>query len=114
MKTPITLILLFFCIIALAKAPDSDKILKEGQLLYRLEKASWYGTDFFMENFYGLRDNIGGYLSYETDNHHITNIFFDKTNPFKIIIRFQFDSLPTPKPLKTDTIDHVASLIDRT
>lgn len=28
-----------------------SKILEEGKLLFRLEKDSWYGTDYFLENF---------------------------------------------------------------
>ena len=49
---------------ATAQKPDSEAILQEGKLLYRLEKAAWYSTDHFLANFQDKRNSIGGYLSY--------------------------------------------------
>jgi hypothetical protein len=58
--------------------PKVDLILKEGTFLYRLEKASWYGTDNFLAYFPDLGDSTGGYLSYETDGNFINTIFFSR------------------------------------
>lgn len=97
-----TLILIAFCISLITYGQDPDKILAEGKLLYRLEKASWNGTDDFLARFPGKRNLIGGYLSYESDNHKITNIFFSRENNDSLLVRYQFDSIPD-SPLQIDT-----------
>jgi hypothetical protein len=52
MKYIILALLIFLSTIELlAQKPDSDEILSEGKLLYRLEKAAWQSTDHFLENF---------------------------------------------------------------
>lgn len=96
------LIFLSVSLLALEKKPEADAILKEGMLLYRLEKASWFGTDDFMEHF--KPDSLGGYLSYETENHLINTIFYNRFDRNKIIARYQFDSIPKKKPLSIDKI----------
>ncbi|TKG91467.1 hypothetical protein EYV94_20785 [Puteibacter caeruleilacunae] len=96
-----------------AKTPDSDKILQEGKLLYRLEKGSWYGTDDFLARFPDLRNSIGGYLSYENDEGQIITIFFDRNDNFKIIARYQFESVPGIKPLSVDTVDDKSTQKER-
>lgn len=82
MRITLLFVLLVSIMSISAQQPDSDKILKEEQLLYRLEKASWYGSDFLTNNFSKIKDSGGGYLSYETVNNRIINIFFD--NQFHI------------------------------
>jgi len=97
---------------AYSKEIDSEKILNEGKLLYRLEKASWYGTDFFLKEFPQKKDSIGGYLSYVSDNK-VINIFFGRFDTYHIFARFQFDSLPKPNPIQIDTLSSVATAIER-
>ena len=83
----------------------SNEILEEGKLLYRLEKASWYGTDVFLEKFAHKRDIAGGYLSYLNENNQVVNIFFERNNPSRILVRFEFESLPQENPTKIDTLN---------
>jgi hypothetical protein len=87
----------------------SESILNEGKLLYRLEKGSWYGTDDILERFSNKKDSIGGYLSYETDNSKIATIFFSRYDSNKILVRYEFDSLPKPTPTNIDTTNQVAT-----
>ena len=103
---------LFLGVNAYSKEINSEKILTEGKLLYRLEKASWYGTDIFLEKFPQKRDSIGGYLSYVSGNS-VINIFFSRYDPNHIFARFQFDSLPNPNPITIDTISLAATLEER-
>jgi len=86
-----------------------DDVLEEGKLLYRLEKASWYGTDVFLEMFSQNMDNVGGYLTYLNKNNKIINIFYEKDNPSNIIVRFEFDALPQKSPTKIDTQNQAAT-----
>ncbi|WP_422107870.1 hypothetical protein [Winogradskyella sp.] len=95
--------LLNYCLFSQKK--ETDKILKEGQLLYRLEKGSWYGTDHLFEKFKDKRDSIGGYLSYEDENSNITTVFFNRYDPDKVLIRYKFDSIPKVLPISMDTIN---------
>lgn len=99
-----TLILIAFCISSITYGQDSDEILAEGKLLFRLEKASWNGTDDFLLRFPDKRNLIGGYLSYESDNHKIMTIFFSKENNDSLFVRYQFDSIPDT-PLVIDTVN---------
>jgi hypothetical protein len=101
---------LIFCLILflsfnlISAQPDGDEVLKEGQLLYRLEKASWYGTDFFLAEFPQKRSSIGGYLSYQGDNNHVFTIFFGHNFSDRVLIRFEFDSIPIKVPIGIDTV----------
>lgn len=100
------LIYFIFCgITAFSQSKKTEKILNEGKLLYRLEKGSWYGTDDMLERFSTKKDSVGGYLSYETSDNKINTIFFSRYNPDKILIRYQFDSLPKQIPIKIDTVN---------
>jgi hypothetical protein len=112
MRNLIFLLFLFLSINAYSKEIDSEKILNEGKLLYRLEKASWYGTDLFLEKFPSKRDSIGGYLSYVSGNK-VINIFFSRFDASHIFARFQFDSLPKPNPIEIDTSSSVATAQER-
>jgi hypothetical protein len=87
----------------------TDKILEEGKLLYRLERASWYGTDVFLEKCAHKIDIAGGYLSYLNENNQVVNIFFEKDNPFRILVRFEFGNMPQENPAKIDTINQLAT-----
>lgn len=108
MNKLISFLLLSISITNLWAQPDSDKILKEGQLLYRLEKASWYGTDYFLDKFPNKRDLIGGYLSYEGDNYRVYTIFFERNFTSHVLVRFEFDSLPKQNPISIDSINILA------
>lgn len=112
MKTLLTLMLTLLIGGLYAKKPDSEKILKEGKLLYRLEKASWFGTDDFLANYPDKRDSIGGYLSYATPDNMINTIFFSRYNPNHILIRYHFDSLPVQTPISVDTYQKKATSIE--
>jgi hypothetical protein len=113
MNKLISLLILLFCFPTTHGQTKEDKILKEGQLLFRSEKASWYGTDEFLSRFPNLKDSIGGYLSYEGDDHHEYNIFLTRENPFRILARLEFDSLPKEKPISTDMITRAPSQKER-
>ncbi len=85
-----------------AEKPDSEKILKEGKMLYRLEKAAWFGTDYFRAYFKDKKDSIGGYLSYIDKNENVVNLFFSRYDSSQVLARFYFDSIPQKLPKKTD------------
>ena len=87
----------------------SNEVLEEGKLLYRLEKASWYGTDVFLEKFAHKREIAGGYLSYLNEKNQVVNIFFERDNPSRILVRFEFESLPQQNPTKIDTTNQIAT-----
>ncbi|MAW95149.1 MAG: hypothetical protein CMF33_07975 [Leeuwenhoekiella sp.] len=92
---------------------EADEILKEGKLLFRLEKGSWYGTDDLLAQFKSKIDSIGGYLSYETDEHKIKTIFFSRFNPEEILVRYEFDSLPRRESIKVDTTNSLATNLEK-
>ncbi|RYY53044.1 MAG: hypothetical protein EOO09_19385 [Chitinophagaceae bacterium] len=79
---------------------SADSIVAEGTRLFRLEMASWYGTDLFLENFKD-RNRIGGYLSYMNDRTP-TCIFFSQGESPAILGTIMFDSTYN---VKTATID---------
>lgn len=92
-----------------AQNKKTNKILNEGKKMFRLEKGSWYGTDHFLENFPEKRNSIGGYVSYETKENKINTIFFSRENPDEILVRYHFNTLPQPKPVAVDTLNHNAT-----
>ena len=113
MKKSILLLLLISVTLSFSQNKETDRILEEGKLLFRLEKGSWYGTDNMLANFNKKKDSIGGYLSYETENNQINTIFFSRYNSDKILVRYTFDSLPKVKPIKIDTTNNVASDLEK-
>ena len=48
-------------------AEIAAEIVTEGKTLYRIDMASWYGTDALKENYKGDMDSLGGYFSYVED-----------------------------------------------
>ncbi len=89
MYKALLLVVLSLCI-APAYSQSQDEILAEGWLMYHSERASWLGTDIFMEKFPEKRDKIGGYLSYtEGQNHRC--IFFDKQDDPEVLAAITFD-----------------------
>lgn len=113
MKIILLVYLILGNLIVFSQNKETDRILNEGKLLYRLEKASWYGTDDMLERFKNKKDSIGGYLSYETDGNKINTIFFNKYNSNNILVRYQFDGLPKQKPVQIDSINKNATEIER-
>ena len=83
----------------------TNEILEEGKLLCLLEKASWYGTDLFLEKFLHENDRAGGYLSYLNEDNQVINLFFERNDASRIIVRFVFDG----SPVYIDTLNHVAT-----
>lgn len=91
-------LLFFLCIIvsviqAIGQSNPTEKvvpIIEEGMNLYRLEKASWVGTDVFLEK-YPNRANIGGYFSYP-DGDSTVCVFFSKGDTVQVIGAIHFDS----------------------
>ena len=79
---------------------EAQPIVAEGKLLYKSEMASWYGSDWFLEN-YKNQENIGGYFSY-TENNISKCIFFSKSDNPKVIGTISFDSTYNVKTAKTD------------
>ena len=103
MKAIFTFLLLVFTIASFGQNKLTDKakpIVAEGKLLYRSEMASWYGTDWFLEN-YKQPENIGGYFSYP-DKEITKCIFFSKTDIPKVIGTISFDHTYNIETAKTD------------
>jgi hypothetical protein len=113
MKKSILLLLLISVTVSFSQNKETDRILEEGKLLFRLEKGSWYGTDDMLARFETKKDSVGGYLSYETENNLINTIFFSRFDSDKILVRYLFDSLPQVKPIKIDTTKNVASDLEK-
>lgn len=83
----------------LSNLEESERILDEGKLLYRMEKAAWYATDDMFSRYRDLLDSLGGYVSYETENHTIKTAFFSRFDNDRILFRYEFDSIPKELPL---------------
>jgi hypothetical protein len=113
MKRILSIIFTLGSLLVFSQNKETKTILSEGKLLYRLEKASWFGTDDMPDRFKNKKDSIGGYLSYETSDYKINTIFFSRYNSNKILIRYQFDSLPKQNPIIIDTINKNVTKIER-
>jgi hypothetical protein len=103
MKNALTIILSLLTIFAFGQKNPTEKaqpIVAEGELLYKSEIASWYGTDFFLEK-YEDRENIGGYFSY-SENDTTKCVFFSKVEEPKVIGTISFDSTYDVSKAKTD------------
>lgn len=109
MKKSFIICLMLLNGIVFGQNKKTDKILEEGKLLYRLEKSSWYGTDDFLERFPSKMDSTGGYISYETSENTINTIFFSRFNENDILVRYEFDYIPEPRPISIDTLNLVAT-----
>lgn len=69
----------------------ADSIRKEGLSIYSSERASWFGTDLFLEKFKGQRTEIGGYFSYLEGN--TAKCVFYGVNAEKIIGTITFNDI---------------------
>lgn len=111
MKSFIALIVILFNLTSYSYCQNTEEILNEGKKLFYLEKASWYGTDYFLEHFPEKRNKIGGYLSYTSDNQ-VINIFFSKANNNQILARIHFEPSPNPEPVSIDTLNLTATNLE--
>ncbi len=107
-----TLLLLFAFNLAYAGGIDSEKILEEGKMLYRLERASWLATDLFLADYPELRDSVGGYISYEVLGNKVNTIFYSTSNPNDILLTLQFSSLLDISLLTTNDKKHQATKLE--
>ncbi|WP_299184698.1 hypothetical protein [uncultured Aquimarina sp.] len=113
MQKIILSLLILSSIFAYSQNKETEKILNEGKLLFRLEKGSWYGTEDMLARFKTKKDSIGGYLSYENKENKIKTIFFSRFDSNKILVQYEFDSLPKTKPIKIDSTNHIASHLEK-
>ncbi|MFK5982936.1 MAG: hypothetical protein QM499_08490 [Flavobacteriaceae bacterium] len=113
MQKAIIILLLLSSSLTFSQNNKTENILNEGKLLFRMEKGSWYGTDDMLIRFKTKKDSIGGYLSYQTTENKINTIFFSRFDSGKILIRYEFDSVPKPEPIKIDTLNHKATDLEK-
>jgi len=92
---------LLTCQIIAAQQEQTDAIVAEGKRLYRSERASWHGTDLFLEKFKEQRNNIGGYLSYESQGASKC-IFYSKEETPTVLATISFDSSFAPETAQID------------
>lgn len=102
MKKNVLLIAIILGCLSTSFAQNPAKILEEGILMYKLEKASWYSTDHFLENFREKTTLAGGYVSYQSDKNSYKTIFYSKTKPYQVLATYSYDSLPTVDGLSVD------------
>ncbi|MDD3004538.1 hypothetical protein [Flavobacterium sp.] len=88
-----------------------DEVLKEAFLMYESEKASWHGTDLFIEQ-YTNTANIGGYVSY-TDNKNPKCIFVSKEDKNKVIGTITFDKTFDLTKAKVDLKERNLSALEK-
>jgi hypothetical protein len=70
----------------------ADQIVSEATLLYKSEKASWYGTDVFVEKYKDKVSNSGGYFSY-SDKGIDKCIFYSKEDMPKVVATIEFNGV---------------------
>lgn len=68
---------------------EEKEIIKEGELLYKIEMASWKGTDMFLSKFSDQRQNMGGYFSYIEKGSTLC-IFYSKDDYPKVLATIAF------------------------
>jgi hypothetical protein len=77
-------------------------IVEEGKKLYRLEMASWYGTDIFLAKLGNRRQYSGGYFSYR-DKDRTKCLFFSKGAVPKTLAVISFDSTYAAETAQLDS-----------
>lgn len=83
-----------FFVVSIAAESQSriiDSIVDEGHLLYRLEMASWYGTELILKKHKEQAQKIGGSFSYEINNT-VNCVFFSREEAPKVIAAISFDT----------------------
>ncbi|BFP42882.1 hypothetical protein FGF1_37270 [Flavobacteriaceae bacterium GF1] len=86
-----SLFILFLLGLQAIFSQTKEEILQEAEILYKSEKASWHGTDIFLDRFPDKKELIEGYFSYSPDS--ITNkvLFFDSIPKVLATISFNND-----------------------
>ncbi len=84
----------------------------EGKHLFRLEKASWHGTDLFLEQYKNTK-NIGGYVSYIEDDV-AKCVFISRADTPIVIGTITFDKDYNLKKSKVDLAQRPISQIEMT
>jgi len=85
------------------KEKEKQEILAEAWLLYNSERASWHGTDIFMERYPLLRKKMAGYFSYTQGNEHKC-IFYDQCTPPMTLAAITFNNNFVIEAAQVDTI----------
>jgi len=98
MRHLLVLVCLFISTNIYSQLADTTKILQEGQLLYRSEKASWYATEYVLAKYTNLSDSLGGYLSY-CKGINVYTLYYSKFDKYHILLKFTFDSIPKKIPI---------------
>jgi hypothetical protein len=80
------------------------KIIEEGTKLYKIELASWYGTDCFLKLSKDKSQKAGGYFSY-ADNGQTKCIFFTNENTPKVLATISFDDTFAIDKAKVDSLE---------
>jgi hypothetical protein len=111
----VSLILFVASTNSFGQKPDLDKIAdsitNEGNILFRSEWASWYGTDIFMDKCKNKQDRIGGYISYDTGKG-LNNVFFSKGPDPVVLATTSFGYDFNPANYKLDTIDRKFTVVE--
>jgi hypothetical protein len=112
LKKGVLLFVLLLTLLGFSQNNETDKVLEEGKKLYRLEKAAWYGVDDFLERFKSKQDSLAGYLSYFNDQGNVITIFYGRDTS-QILVRYEFENLPTKKPLHIDTRNRTTEPLEK-
>lgn len=100
----ILLFALTFCMLpALCQEKEKEAILAEAWLLYNSERASWHGTDIFLEKFPVKKEKMGGYFSYSEGNVH-TCIFYDREAVPNVLASVKFNDSFVVEAAEIDSI----------
>jgi hypothetical protein len=81
----------------------ADSIEREAKILYLSEKASWHGTDIFMDKLKHKKSLIGSYISYDTGKG-VNNVFFTKGDDPQVLSTITFNYNFDLNNYKLDTV----------
>jgi hypothetical protein len=81
----------------------ADSIEREAKVLYLSEKASWHGTDIFMDKLKDKKSLIGSYISYDTGKG-VNNVFFTKGDDPNVLSTITFTYNFDLNNYKLDTV----------
>ena len=82
---------------------QAKQIMAEANELYLLERGAWVGTDMLSEKFPKQVKNLGGYVTYLSDNNTITSVFYTKDPVPMTIAVFTFDIHARLRDAKIDS-----------
>lgn len=87
-----TLVLSFTSLFAKKNLAEiAAEIATEGKILYKIDMASWLGTDILKEHYLGSMDSLGGYFSYVNEERSYC-IFYSRYDFNKVVFEASFDS----------------------